>query len=169
MSKKNKDDTRAAPKLVKIAGELHAIFKREATDVVNAGRLLKQAKKEVGHGNFFQWLKEEFSLSEKTAERYMAAHEFWVSVVARFRGSDKLSELRIRRSALYELAERHSAGTITDADIEAILKEATNNWVGQTKLQEILSDRQAVEPTAEVATEGAQAHRCSPLVSRRRR
>ena len=55
MSKKKKaDDVHAVPKLVKITGELHAIFKRGTADVSQVCRLLRSAKDEVGHGEFLR-------------------------------------------------------------------------------------------------------------------
>jgi hypothetical protein len=153
MSKKKKktDDVRAVPKLVKITGELHAIFKRETTDVIEVGRLLMLAKKEVGHGEFLPWLEKEFSLSEKTAQRYMVAHKFRIEVAAPLLKSAKLSDLKLRPSALYELVEMQSRGTVTQEDIEAVLKEAAENWVGTKRLTEIIVTRHPVE--AVISTE----------------
>jgi hypothetical protein len=142
-------DVYAVPKLVRITGKLHVIFKREAADVFEVGRLLKLAKKEVGHGEFLPWLKKEFSLSEKSAERYMAAHKFLTTVAAPLLKSDKLSNLKLRPSAVYELAEMHARGTVTEADIEVVLKEAGEKWVGSKRLEEFLKSRHSVEATPE--------------------
>jgi hypothetical protein len=144
-----KSETASIPKLVKITGELHAIFKRGTADVIQVGRLLTLAKKEVGHGEFLPWLEKEFSLSDKSAERYMAAHKFMIDVAAPLLKSDKLSNLQLRPSALYELAEMHSRGTITQGDIEVVLKEAAENWIGNKRLEEILRSRHPVEATPE--------------------
>ena len=153
MSKKKTDADRAVPKLVKITGELHAIFRRGAEDVIQVGRLLTSAKKEVGHGEFLPWLEKEFSLSEKSAQRYMAAHKFMTTVAAPLLKSDKLADLRVRPSALYELTEMHSRAAVTQADIEAVLKEAAKNWVGSKRLEEILKSRHPVETTPEATRE----------------
>ena len=151
--KTKKADTVSVPKLVKITGELHAIFKRETADVIQIGRLLRSAKKEVGHGEFLPWLEKEFSLSEKSAQRYMAAHKFMTTVAAPLLKSDKLADLRVRPSALYELTEMHLRGAVTQADIEAVLKEAAKNWVGSKRLEEILKIRHPVEATPEATRE----------------
>jgi hypothetical protein len=153
MSKKKTDADRAVPKLVKITGELHAIFKRGTEDVIQIGRLLMSAKKEVGHGEFLPWLEKEFSLSEKSAQRFMAAHKFMTTVAAPLLKSDKLADLRVRPSALYELTEMHSRGTVTQADIEAVLKDAAKNWVGSKRLEEILKSRHPVETTPQATRE----------------
>jgi Protein of unknown function (DUF3102) len=152
MSKKKRaDDVRAVPKLTKITNHLHEILKRETGDVVEIGRLLTSAKEELGHGEFLPWLEREFSLSEKTANRYMAAHKFMIEVAAPLLKSDKLSDLSLRPSALHELVGMKSRGelrdddgnvyTVTQADIEAVLKEAAENWVGRKRLLEILKSR----------------------------
>lgn len=153
MSRKKTDADRAIPKLVKITDELHAIFRRETEDVVQVGRLLTSAKKEVGHGEFLPWLEKEFSLSEKSAQRYMAAHKFMTTVAAPLLKSDKLADLRMRPSALYELSEMHSRGAVTQADIEAVLKDAAKNWVGSKRLEEILKSRHPVETTPKATRE----------------
>ena len=139
----------SVPKLVKITGELHGIFKRGTADVIQVGRLLRLAKDEVGHGEFLPWLEKEFSLSDKSAERYMATHKFMIDVAAPLLKSDKLSNLHLRPSALYQLVEMHSRGRTTEADIEAVLKEAAGNWIGTKRLQKILESLHPVDGTSE--------------------
>ncbi len=143
----------SVPKLVRITSELHDIFKRGTADVIQIGRLLRSAKKEVGHGGFLPWLEREFSLSERAANRYMAAHKFMTTVAAESLKSAKLANLRLRPSALYELAEMHSRGTVTEADIEVVLKEAGKNWVGSKRLEEIVKSRHPVEAGPEATAE----------------
>lgn len=43
--------------------------------IIEIGNELLAAKKEVGHGNWSAWLKEEFSWSDRTARRFMAVAE----------------------------------------------------------------------------------------------
>ena len=83
----------------------------------------------------------------------MAAHKFMIDVAAPLLKSDKLSNLQLRPSALYELAEMHSRGTITQADIEVVLKEAAENWIGSKRLDEILKSRRPNEAAPEAAGE----------------
>ncbi len=147
MSKTITGTDRAVPKLVRITSELHDIFKRGTADVIQIGRLLTSAKKEVGHGEFLPWL-EKFSLSEKSAQRYMAAHKFMTTVAAPMLKSDKMSDLKVRPSALYELVELHANGQVAETDIEAVLKEAGKNWVGSKRLRQILDSLRPVETAA---------------------
>jgi hypothetical protein len=154
-TKKKTDDARADRMLAMIAGELHAIFKRGTADVIQVGRLLLQAKMKLGHGRFLPWLKKEFSLSDKSAERYMAAHKFMTNVAAPLRKFDKMSNLKLRPSAIYELDEMHSRGTVTEADVVTILNEAAKNWVGSERLREILKSCRPDEAAPET-TGGAE-------------
>lgn len=142
-----KTETASVPKLLKITGDLHRIFRR-GTDDVFEGRLLTLAKEEIGHGEFLPWLEKSFSLSERSAQRYMAAHEFMKKVVAPLFKSDSVSDLRLRPAAIYELVEMHSRGTVTQEDIEAVLKESTRTWMGGKLLKEVLKSRHPDDATA---------------------
>ena len=164
---KNKTETASVPKLAVITSKLHDVFKRRGSDVIEAGRLLLQAKKELGHGKFLTWVGKEFSLSEKTAQRYMSAHKFIIEVAEPLLKSDKLSDLRLHPSAIYKLIDAQESGTldgypVKQADVEAILKEAVQNWIGSKRLIEILQNRHPVEATVE-ATGEAQPHAADDL------
>jgi Protein of unknown function (DUF3102) len=143
------------PKLVAITSELRAIFRRGTADVIQVGRLLRSAKDELGHGEFLPWVEREFSISDKSAERYMAAHKFIIDVAAPLLKFDKLSNLQLRPSALYQLADLHSRGAVTQADIEVVLKEAGQNWIGTQRLREILASRHPAESSKDAAAETA--------------
>lgn len=39
------------------------------------GEMLKEVKEQVGHGNFGNWIDDNFQASERTAQRYMQVHE----------------------------------------------------------------------------------------------
>lgn len=137
-------------KLDIITGRLHELFQLHTKNVIQIGGLLRQAKKRLPHGEFLPWLDKEFSLSARTAERYMAAHEFWVTVVESLHKSDKLTNLKLRPSAIYELAEMHSRGAVTDADIAAVLNQAANIWIGGERLRKILKSLHPVEAAPEI-------------------
>jgi len=44
-------------------------------DALEVGRLLKEQKAELGHGEWLPWLKENVSFNVRTAQRYMNLHE----------------------------------------------------------------------------------------------
>lgn len=167
LKKEKADNVRTVPKLDKITNDLHEILKRETGDVVEIGRLLTSAKEEVGHGKFLPWLEREFSLSEKTANRYMAAHKFMKEVAGPLLKSDNLADLRLRPSAVYELVKIQTYGGIADddgnlhkitrADLEAVLREAAENWIGEKRLIEIFRSRhpETTEADGEIKPEDA--------------
>src|SRR5262249_5425797 len=60
-----------------ISALLRAIVRRETSDAVQAGNLLIKARKLFAneHGEWLPWLAENFDLSPRTAQRYIAAAE----------------------------------------------------------------------------------------------
>jgi hypothetical protein len=114
-------------KLSDITGKLHAAFKRQSADVIEIGSLLRAAKKELGHGAFLPWLTREFSLSERSAERYMAVYKFFVETVAPLAKSARL----VRRSALFELESLHSEGGLPTEVLQRVVSECQKTWIGK--------------------------------------
>ena len=84
--------------LAVIADELHAALKRETADILTIGTLLVEAKAQVGHGKWLSWLKQEFSMSERSAQKYMKAAEFAAK-------NELSADLDLSPSALYLLSE----------------------------------------------------------------
>ncbi len=72
-------------------------MKRTAEDIVEIGRELTEAKAELGHGNFDNWIKQEFEMSKPTALRFMRVYENF--------GSKNVNLTHLSVSALYLLAE----------------------------------------------------------------
>jgi hypothetical protein len=50
-----------------ITGELHVALKRETGDILTVGGLLAEAKDKISHGEWLPWLKNEFSMSVRSA------------------------------------------------------------------------------------------------------
>jgi Protein of unknown function (DUF3102) len=48
-----------------IADEIRSALKHEAADVFAIGALLAEAKKQVDHGKWLPWLRQEFSMSQR--------------------------------------------------------------------------------------------------------
>ena len=78
------------------AAGIRKLIRRSAQDIVDIGQSLIEVKNRLEYGQFYNWLKSEFSWSYRTAHRFMR--------VAQTFESDKLSELDILPSALYELS-----------------------------------------------------------------
>jgi hypothetical protein len=63
--------------LKKIAAEIATILKRETKDVIEIGGLLAEAQEQLDeNAQWLLWLDANFSLSIRTAQRYLAAHAF---------------------------------------------------------------------------------------------
>ena len=58
-----------------IVGELRSALKTETSDIIKIGELLVEAKTHVQHGRWLAFLKK-FSMSERSAQRYMKAYQF---------------------------------------------------------------------------------------------
>jgi hypothetical protein len=76
-------------------GEIRALMKRTAQDIVELGQKLIAVKQTIGHGRFEDWLKAEFEWTQMTANRFMN--------VAKELKSNNLLDLTIAPSALYEI------------------------------------------------------------------
>jgi hypothetical protein len=60
--------------LAVISDELNIALKREASDIFIIGGLLVEARAQVKHGRWYEWLRENFSLSRQSADRYVKLH-----------------------------------------------------------------------------------------------
>jgi len=82
------------------AERIHRKSRRAAVDIVHIGQDLTEAKADLGHGGFSDWIEEEFAWTDRTARRYMRVYELFKS--------DNLSDLetlKIDVSALWLIAE----------------------------------------------------------------
>lgn len=77
------------------ARAIHARLKRTAEDIIAIGQDLIEVKAELGLGNFESWLRTEFDMSQRSAERFMQVSE-------RFKDSP-VANLASTPSVLYEL------------------------------------------------------------------
>jgi Protein of unknown function (DUF3102) len=155
MSKKVK--ARAVKRALEtIACEIHAALKREAANIITIGGLLVEAKAQLMHGQWLPWLEREFSLSQRSAQRYVKAYKFAVKY-------DTVSDLNLSPGALYAISSGHRK-FCTPKAIAAILEEAKEKRVGEDRLWEIIWDpahslqpktEAEIEAEAETAAEAA--------------
>jgi Protein of unknown function (DUF3102) len=82
--------------LAEHAAEIRKLHKKWASDVVEIGRRLTDAKAQCGHGKWLPWLKDEFNWSNQQARRFMHVYEF--------SKNNNLVNLEIDISGLYQLA-----------------------------------------------------------------
>jgi hypothetical protein len=120
------------------AEAIRALGKRVVADIIEIGRRLAECKTIVGHGNWLPWLEREFGWSDRTAERYINAHD----LAGKF---DTVSNLDLPLKALYLLAasstpkhvqaqviERAGAGEkLTHAQIKQAIAAGRSNHRGR--------------------------------------
>jgi len=56
--------------------ELNKSLKISVTKAIEIGKELHEIKKELGHGNFLAWIKNNLELSERTAQNYMRLYNY---------------------------------------------------------------------------------------------
>jgi hypothetical protein len=109
-----------------IAGELQAALRRETADILSIGRLLAEAKERVSHGRWLPWLRNEFSMSERSAQKYVKAADFVVKY-------ELSADLNLSPSALFLLSQ-YDRREVTDA----VIKAAKEKRLGCNQVKEII-------------------------------
>lgn len=104
------------PTLPDHADAIRQISKRSIEDAVEIGRRLTECKSMLVHGHFGDWIRREFSWSERTAQRFMRLYELSVK-------TDNLSDLALPVSALYLLAARSTPEIACTEIIKAAKQE----------------------------------------------
>jgi len=99
-------------------GEIRALMKRTAQDIIEVGQKLLEVKKKLGHGRFGDWLQAEFQWSISAATRFMQVSEQFQFV--------NLANLDLAPSALYELA---APSTPQAARNEAVARAKTGELI----------------------------------------
>ena len=119
------------PELNKTADKILKLRERTCADIIKIGQLLTDAKACLEHGEWGEWLRNEFAWSQDTAERFMNVSEIYGD-------ADSATLRKLDTSALYELARpstpqeaRHAVeALIADGaapsltDIKRIIREA---------------------------------------------
>ena len=125
----------AARSLASLVTEIRKTLRNDIANIIKRGELLQEAKDQVEHGQWLPWLEENFDMDERTAQRAMAV----AKLAAKY---DRLSDLRLTKSALYEL----SSGDYPEKVIKAVLKEAESKQVNDSSLYEINDELNPPEP-----------------------
>jgi hypothetical protein len=125
-----------------ITDELHAALRRETADILTIGRLLSEAKEKIPHGEWLPWLKTEFSMSERSVQKYVKAADY----AAKYElGAD----LNLSPTALF-LLSRYDQREIADA----VIKAAKEKCLECDQVKEIIHKTLAeLDPTDEAKSD----------------
>lgn len=113
--------------------EIKNLMRLTTQGIIEIGLKLIDAKAQLRHGNFRNWLEAEFSWSVKTANRFMQVAENFKCV--------KLTHLNITDSALYFLA---SPSTPQEARVEALKRATLGENINYTLAKVIVSEHKQV-------------------------
>jgi hypothetical protein len=103
----------------RIAERLRVALRGQTKSIIEIGKLLIESQKHLEHGEWQDWLVENFDLSYRTARRYVVAAEYAAK-------SDTVSHLtNLAPSVLYNLAE----GEYSEQEEAAILAAARKGRV----------------------------------------
>lgn len=108
-------------------GEIKALMKRTASDIIEIGKKLIDVKVRLGHGHFGGWLESEFDWSWDTANNFMR-------VADKFRNFQNLESFA--PSALYLLAKND------EARAEAIERAEAGETITHAAAREIINGYQ---------------------------
>ena len=109
-----------------ITGELQVALRRETADILTIGGLLAEAKEKIPHGEWLPWLKTEFSMSERSAQKYVKAADYAAK-------NELGADLKLSPSALF-LLSRYDRPKVTDA----VIKAAREKRLGCDQVKEII-------------------------------
>jgi DUF3102 family protein len=120
--------------LDRITARVRTALRSQTKNVIEVGKLLIESRKHLEHGEWLAWLTENFDLSPRTAQRYVAAAEY----VAK---NDTVSHFaNLSASVLYRLAE----GDFNEQEEAAILAASRERRIGEDAAWEIC---EALAPT----------------------
>ena len=125
--------------LAQNAEAIRALGKRVIGDIIEIGRLLTEAKKIAGHGNWLPWLDREFGWSDSTALRFMQVHTMALKSVT-------VTDLDLPLRGLYMLAAPSTPEEAREAVIERVENgERLSSRMSRSQIDEA-RERQTGEP-----------------------
>ena len=125
-----------------------------AQNIIEIGKELTAAKQEVGHGNWANWLEENFQLNQQTANRFMRVAERFgkLSINAQFNSTQMIVMLSLpERETEKFIAEKAAAGTPVENMSVKTLRAEVKDWKAEyeaekAKVENLFADlRQAKE------------------------
>lgn len=113
-------------------GEIKAVMKRAARDIIEIGEKLSEVKARLGYGKFGEWLESEFEWSERTARQFMTVADTFKSA--------NFADLQIAPSALYLLAAPSTPDAARD---EAIARAEAGETITHSTARDIVAEHKA--------------------------
>jgi hypothetical protein len=117
--------TKADTPLDRLTARLRAALRSETKNIIEIGKLLKESRTHLEHGEWQRWLAKNFDLSQRTALRYTNACDYAAKRGARGAKMDTVSVLNLSPTVLYGLAE----GRYDEREEAAILAAARKGRV----------------------------------------
>lgn len=134
----------AARSIELITEEIRFYKQTAATSIVEIGRRLIEAKKQLPHGEWSRWLQESVAFSERSAQNYMRLAEGYGE-------SATVADLGTRKAlALLALDENERAGFLEENDVSAM---------SARELEEALRERDEAEAARKDAERAAERMR----------
>ena len=137
-------------KISELTGKIKSNMSKASNSILNLGNFLLEAKEILDHGTFGTWLSKEFSLSERTAQRFMK--------ISKHFKTDKLSDLDTPARTLYLIA----SGSLTDSERneftdrvvegEEISHEEVSQAVERNKPTESMNERVVGDSSEKLVT-----------------
>jgi hypothetical protein len=121
-----------ARELATIVAEIHETFRSDTASVVKRGELLTEAKQQVKHGEWLQWLCTHFAWDARTAQRQMAAAKW----AAKY---DSAVVFNLSVDALYAL----SSGDFSEKVVKTVMAEAAKRLIHTRTIYDI---HESLEP-----------------------
>jgi Protein of unknown function (DUF3102) len=119
--------------LAEIAAEIH---KHMRADMFACGRLLNEAREFCEHGEWLDWLADNFDWSEDSAARYMAVDKLVTQI-------PQLRNLKLARTTYYALAEIALRGdddpAMLPAIVDALAARATETHLRPAEAEEVIA------------------------------
>jgi hypothetical protein len=142
----------SATELAEIADRIRIRMRHTIADIIETGRDLTAAKAQLGHGQFSDWVWDEFSMSARTAQNYMRAAE-WAE------GKNEIIS-HLSPTAVYALAAPSTPTAVTDrviADSKAgkpVTDEYVKRHIKAAKEQERKKKARAARAADRATTAG---------------
>jgi hypothetical protein len=123
--------------LDQLEGKLHTALGRQTKSIIEIGELLLKCRELLEHGEWMDWLRNHFDLSQRTAQNYCEAAEYVAS-------KGKLATVaNLAPTLLYKLA---AAGDYSEQQETAILEATHKGRVDLTRADEICQALVPPEP-----------------------